>query len=223
MNTQAEVMDRLYHWQRGIYDATRKYYLLKRDTLIDDLHPPTGGTVLEIGCGTGRNLIKAAKRYPDCRFYGVDISEAMLDVARQSIMKAGLQDRVKVGFADATRMDAVDVFGPSLIGPAAVKPAFDRVFFSYTLSMIPDWQTALDCAAGQVAKGGALMVVDFGLMAELPRWFKRGLLAWLRAFHTVPRQDLEQVWNGLATSHNLQVACAHPLGGYAFYGQAIKR
>ena len=222
MNTQADVMDRLYHWQRGIYDATRKYYLLKRDRLIDDLHPPTGGKVLEIGCGTGRNLIKAAKLYPECRFFGVDISEAMLAVARQSIIKAGLQDRVTVGFADATQLDAVAVFGPSLGGPAGAKPAFDRVFFSYTLSMIPDWQTALDCAAGQVAKGGALMVVDFGLMAGLPRWFKSGLLAWLRAFHTVPRQDLETVMIELCRSNGFTTRCSHPLGGYAFYGTAIK-
>jgi len=50
-------MDRMYRHQRHIYDASRKFYLLGRDALITGLAPPKGGTILEIGCGTGRNLI----------------------------------------------------------------------------------------------------------------------------------------------------------------------
>ena len=61
----AELMDGVYHWQRHIYDLTRKYYLLGRDRLIDGLEVPQGGTVLELGCGTGRNIILAARRYPN--------------------------------------------------------------------------------------------------------------------------------------------------------------
>ncbi len=46
-------MDGIYRYQRYIYDATRKYFLLGRDTLLDELDPPDGGSVLEVGCGTG--------------------------------------------------------------------------------------------------------------------------------------------------------------------------
>ncbi|HSO42957.1 MAG TPA: hypothetical protein VLR47_08995, partial [Rhodospirillales bacterium] len=63
-------MDRIYRHQRHLYDATRKYYLLGRDQLIADLAPPEGGTVLEIGCGTGRNLIAAARAYPSASLSG---------------------------------------------------------------------------------------------------------------------------------------------------------
>ncbi len=86
--TAAEKMDAIYRRQRFIYDATRRYYLLGRDRLIGSLKPPLGGAVLEVGCGTGRNLIRAAKRYPDARFYGIDISEAMLKSARTSVARA---------------------------------------------------------------------------------------------------------------------------------------
>ena len=55
-------MDGIYRYQRYIYDLTRKYYLLGRDRLLADLEPPDGGTILEIGCGTGRNLVLAARR-----------------------------------------------------------------------------------------------------------------------------------------------------------------
>ena len=52
----SELMNATYRRQRWIYDATRKYYLFGRDHLIKTLDPPEGGTVLEIACGTGRNL-----------------------------------------------------------------------------------------------------------------------------------------------------------------------
>ena len=55
----ASLMDRMYRRQRHIYDLTRKFYLLGRDQMIDRLGPPADARVLEIGCGTGRNLIRA--------------------------------------------------------------------------------------------------------------------------------------------------------------------
>ena len=78
----AELMDRLYRRQRHLYDFTRKYYLLGRDRMIQRLSPPAGSRVLEIGCGTARNLVVAAHAYPDVHFFGIDISTEMLDTAR---------------------------------------------------------------------------------------------------------------------------------------------
>ncbi|MFX8410451.1 hypothetical protein ABTL60_19470, partial [Acinetobacter baumannii] len=72
--THADHMDGIYRYQRYIYDLTRKFYLLGRDQMIGGLQPPTGARVLEVGCGTGRNLLLAARRYPLVRFYGFDIS-----------------------------------------------------------------------------------------------------------------------------------------------------
>ena len=60
-------MDRIYAGQRHIYDLTRKYYLFGRDRMIDRLDLQPGATVLEVGCGTGRNLIRAARAWPDAR------------------------------------------------------------------------------------------------------------------------------------------------------------
>ncbi|WP_333781826.1 class I SAM-dependent methyltransferase [Sphingomonas sp. CV7422] len=60
-------MDRIYGGQRHIYDLTRKYYLFGRDRLIRQLDLGMGGTLIEIGCGTGRNLIRAARQWPAAR------------------------------------------------------------------------------------------------------------------------------------------------------------
>src|SRR5262245_56397490 len=104
-------MDVIYRHQRHIYDATRKYYLLGRDRLLADLAPPEGGTVLEIACGTGRNLVIAARRYPDARYFGFDISAAMLETARASIARAGLSERIAIAPGDAARFTGTDLFG----------------------------------------------------------------------------------------------------------------
>ena len=104
-------MDGIYRYQRYIYDATRKYYLLGRDRMLDGLRPPEGGTILEVGCGTGRNLILAARRYPHAKLYGFDISKEMLVTARASIARAGLSDRITVAEGDATDFTMLKLFG----------------------------------------------------------------------------------------------------------------
>ena len=96
MSDAASHMDAIYRFQRHIYDLTRKPYLLGRDVLIRDLAPPPGGTILEIGCGTARNLLHIARTYPDARCFGLDVSSAMLETAHQSIARAGLEARVQV-------------------------------------------------------------------------------------------------------------------------------
>jgi len=176
----AALMDGVYRHQRHFYDLTRKYYLLGRDGLLAGLDVPAGGTVLELGCGTGRNIIRAAQTFPDARWFGLDISDAMLETARGNIRAARL-DRVTLATGDATAFDPQALFG---------QRHFDRVFFSYALSMIPGWERAVARAADCLAEGGSLHIVDFGEQDRLPRWFRSGLRAWLARFHVEPRAML---------------------------------
>ncbi|ANT52567.1 class I SAM-dependent methyltransferase [Mesorhizobium amorphae] len=182
--SHAELMDGVYRWQRHIYDLTRKYYLLGRDQMIAGLDVPPGGTVLELGCGTGRNIVLAARRYPDARFFGLDISTEMLETARASIAREGLSDRVALARGDATDFDANGLFGIE---------SFDRIFVSYSLSMIPGWEKTVSAALAALAPGGSLHVVDFGQQEGLPGWFRTLLRGWLRKFHVAPRESLRDV------------------------------
>ena len=88
-------MDRMYRYQRYFYDITRKYYLLGRDKLIAQMDVQTGENVLEVGCGTARNLIILAKKYPTTNFFGLDASSEML---KTSQLKVDAK-RIKIGRA----------------------------------------------------------------------------------------------------------------------------
>jgi len=183
MSDAAALMDRMYRRQRYIYDLSRKFYLLGRDEAISRLRPAPGDKVLEIGCGTGRNLIKLAQTYPEARLFGVDVSREMLATAAASTARAGLTSRIALAQADATALDPRGIFGCA---------NFERVMISYALSMIPPWREALAQALDVVAPGGSLEIVDFGGCAGLPRPFKAGLMLWLAAFDVAPRASLRK-------------------------------
>ena len=166
-------------------------------------------TVLEAACGTGRNLIVAARRYPKARFYGFDISTEMLKQACRNVDKAGLSGRIVLAQADATVFDPQALFG---VG------AFDRIFLSYAVSMIPPWRAAIEEAVRHLTPGGALHVVDFGQQDHLPGWFRAGLIAWLAKFHVEPRADLEPVLEAAAREAGASLAFYSLYRDYARYG-----
>jgi S-adenosylmethionine-diacylgycerolhomoserine-N-methlytransferase len=214
MNSQTEVidghgqaMDRMYRLQRHVYDASRRYYLLGRDRLLDQLQPPHGGSVLEIGCGTGRNLGGVARRYPHAKLFGIDISQEMLKSALATMQGLHLEKAAKFACVDATAFD------PALsLGQAR----FDRIYFSYTLSMVPQWQVALAHAVNLLTPTGELHIADFGQCENLPRAFRSLLFGWLGAFHVAPRPDLAIVLGQLAKQGNLQVHFKSCYLGYSW-------
>jgi len=196
----AALMDEVYRGQRHIYDFTRKYYLFGRDTLIKGLGAQPGMRVLEIACGTGRNLAKIGTAWPGVRLYGLDISAEMLKSAR-----AALGAEARLGQGDACSFDAAALLG---------EPQFDRIVLSYSLSMIPDWQGALDHAASLLAPGGALHVVDFGDLAGVPRPLAGVLRAWLAKFHVAPRDDMGAVAGRIAAARGLRLTSRRGALGY---------
>lgn len=203
--THAERMDRQYRYQRHVYDLTRKYYLFGRDRLMEGLGVQAGQSVLEVGCGTGRNIAWMARRYPEARFYGLDISRAMLETAEKKFARAG-GVRPVLRAADATTFRAAE-FGET---------GFDRVVISYSLSMIPAWKEAVERAVGALNPGGSLHIVDFGQQERLPAAARRLLQGWLARFHVTPRPDLIEAIERAAATHGAIVTSEKPYGGYAW-------
>jgi S-adenosylmethionine-diacylgycerolhomoserine-N-methlytransferase len=201
-------MNRMYRRQRHIYDGTRRYYLLGRDQLIAHLKPEAGADVLEVGCGTGRNLVLAADRFPAAHWFGIDVSTEMLTSAISAIARRGLTSRIKVAHGDATAFDPALLFGI---------PSFDHIMISYSLSMIPNWKGVLDAAISRLKPGGGLHIVDFGRQERLPGLARALLLRWLKLFDVTPRDDLERVLSAMAATSGAELKFERPFRGYAQY------
>jgi S-adenosylmethionine-diacylgycerolhomoserine-N-methlytransferase len=177
-----EEMDRMYRLQRYFYDLTRKYYLLGRDRLLREMEARPGERVLEIGCGTARNLIRLARQRPGVACYGLDASNEMLATAANKVRRRGLEARIILRTCLAEQLDHRTTFG--------LDEPFDTAFFSYSLSMIPTWPEAIAAALANLKSGAPLYVVDFWDQAEWPAWFRRLLKSWLDLFHVVHRPEL---------------------------------
>jgi S-adenosylmethionine-diacylgycerolhomoserine-N-methlytransferase len=201
-------MNRMYRRQRHIYNATRRYYLLGRDRLIAGLRPEAGASVLEIGCGTGRNLVLAARLHRKARFFGIDVSTEMLTSAISAISRCGLTDRIRVAHGDGTAFNPERLFGIR---------SFDQVLISYSLSMIPDWHRVLHAAVSHLKPGGRLHIVDFGDQGRLPAIARALLRRWLALFDVTPRDDLEGVLSDIAETTGADLKFERPFRGYAQY------
>ncbi len=200
-------MDAMYRYQRYFYDASRKYYLLGRDRLIDEMPVKKGDTIVEIGCGTGRNLNLLAARHSSARFFGLDASAVMLENAKLNARRFGLGN-IEYQKGLAGDFDFQTTFG--------LHQKFDAAFFSYSISMIPDWKQAIENAISNVKPGGTVYIVDFYDQRELPAWFRVLLKAWLRRFHVQFWEQLIPHLNSLKISGRGNVEITSVARRYAF-------
>jgi S-adenosylmethionine-diacylgycerolhomoserine-N-methlytransferase len=164
--SHAERLQAFYASQAQHYDAFREGLLHGRAELIERLDPPRGARVVELGGGTGRNLDLFGPRLRDLTsFELVDLCPALLAQARK---RARDLPNVRIIEADAV------TYRPAELA--------DLVYFSYSLTMIPDWRGALVNALSMLRPGGTLGVADFyvserdpapGLARHGPltRWF----------------------------------------------------
>lgn len=202
-------MDRMYRWTRHVYDASRKYYLLGRDHLVENLKPANTDLVVEVGCGTARNLRKTAVQYPGLKFYGIDASDEMLKTARAIMHKRGLSDRVILAQGLAQDFDPADTFG-------FTRP-IDKIVFSYALSIIPPWRESLDHALKLLKPGGEIHIVDFGGQEGLPPAFRKFLFWWLKKFHVYHKPDIANYLRRLELEKQGSLKIENLYHGYAYY------
>lgn len=148
----AERLQAFYGPQAEQYDGFRERLLQGRADLIERLAPAPGERWVELGAGTGRNIGFLGERLNRlARIDLVDLCPALLEQARRRT--AGLSNVCVI------EGDAV-TFQPE-------QPA-DGVYFSYSLTMIPNWEGALDNALAMLKPGGRLGVVDFYISQATP-------------------------------------------------------
>jgi len=160
-------LQNFYAPQAQGYDAFRERLLQGRRELIERLPAGIGERVVELGAGTGRNLEFFGDRLR--RFASVelvDLCPPLLAMAKQRVdrLDAKIACKIRLIEGDATE------FRPA--------HGVDCVYFSYALTMIPDWRRAIDNAIDMLVPGGSLAVVDFHLPPDA--WLSNGF--WRRWF-----------------------------------------
>lgn len=137
-----------YQFQSKIYDLTRWSFLFGRNRIVQELpfQPSDHFSLLEVGCGTGYNLQRLARRYPNAQLSGMDLSADMLAIARKNTQM--YHQRVSLEQA------------PYGAAPIASQP--DVILFSYALTMInPQWESLIQQAIQDLPAGGYIAVTDF--------------------------------------------------------------
>jgi ubiquinone/menaquinone biosynthesis C-methylase UbiE len=137
-----------------------------REETIDLLGPLDGATVLDIGCGTGRNFPLLVPRVgAGGRIIGLDYSEGMLTQARKRIL-ANEWDNVELIRGDAATLQGV----PERVG---------AVLSIWCLGIVYDLGAALQRALDVLKPSGRIAIMDFGRARP-----ERGALHWLYPFYS---------------------------------------
>jgi 2-polyprenyl-3-methyl-5-hydroxy-6-metoxy-1,4-benzoquinol methylase len=60
-----------------------------------------GARVADVGCGHGHSTVLMAQAYPESRFWGFDVHEGSIEIARRVAREAGVEERVSFEVAQA--------------------------------------------------------------------------------------------------------------------------
>jgi arsenite methyltransferase len=121
--------------------------------LIGPIEP--GKTVLDIGCGAGMDLLLAARRAgPSGKAIGVDMTPAMLELAKRGALKSGLWQNTEVrrGVAEELPVESESV---------------DVVISNGVLNLSPDKDRAFGEIHRVLRPGGRLHLADVVVQREL--------------------------------------------------------
>ena len=135
---------------REIYERTAAGYDRQMDFIEKYLFAggrewvcaPARGDVLELAVGTGRNLPFYP---PEARLTGIELSPAMLELARRRARELGREVDLRLG--DAQTLDLPDA-------------SFDMVVITLSLCSIPDPRRAIAEARRVLRSGGQIRLLE---------------------------------------------------------------
>jgi phosphatidylethanolamine/phosphatidyl-N-methylethanolamine N-methyltransferase len=138
-----ESVEQAYDRWAPIYDLVFGGVFSKgRDAAIQATNK-IGGRVLEVGVGTGISLPLYS---PNVRIFGTDISEAMLNKAKQRVAEGRLKNIEGLAVMDAEKLEFPD-------------DSFDVVMAQYVVTAVPNPEVALDEFARVLRPGGELIIL----------------------------------------------------------------
>ncbi|MFT4929483.1 MAG: S-adenosylmethionine-diacylgycerolhomoserine-N-methyltransferase [Phenylobacterium sp.] len=151
------------HYEKDalIYDFNRRFFLFGRNDMITQIGASLNPTsILEIGCGTGVNLVKLGQLFPQAELTGIDLSQDMLNVAKTNLSATKNVTLVNEMFDQNT-----------------VLPKFDLILCSYITSTVPDLAALLKLISAHLTRQGHFACVDFhsSNVGAFKRWISHSI------------------------------------------------
>ena len=159
-NTDTQPENRLenyYKLHSRIYDSTRWSFLFGREELLNTLPDlPPQPNILEVGCGTGKNIQFLEYLFPDAHIFGIDLSANMLERAEEKL----------------TGSEQVTLIHEEYGDKELALPDFDLILLSYSLTMTGDaTEHIFQQMYEDLKPNGYVAVVDFNTSPF--KWFRK--------------------------------------------------
>lgn len=143
-------------WRRRVVRIVRK------------MHPHR---ILDVATGTGDLAIAMARRIPDCRILGVDLSEQMLAIAREKVTARGMDEHIILSTGDAEHLNVAD-------------GSVDVVTVAFGVRNFENLEQGLREMYRTINAGGHIVILEFStprspLFGALYRWYSHRVLPFI--------------------------------------------
>ena len=163
------------------YDRLSRWYDLISGTgelnlgieTLDRMDLPVGGTILEVGFGTGKILLELLGRVGETGIvYGVDLSPGMCHITKKRLDEAGMPERAMLAVGDGYRLPIAD-------------DRVDAVFMGFTLELFdtPELAPVIQECLRIMKPGGRLGIVTLSITSRpglAERLYKKAHEYWPR-------------------------------------------
>ncbi|MBS1505956.1 MAG: class I SAM-dependent methyltransferase [Bacteroidetes bacterium] len=163
-----------YDWLTKVYDLVLQFTMPERkfkSALIRQMEIKPNDRILDFGCGSLTLSIMAAQRHPQAQFFGVDIDEKIIFIAKEKLSKTGLN--IDVQQYDGNRLPYPD-------------NSFDHVMSSLVFHHLTLKQKyfALEEIHRILKPSGQFHIADFGKPTSIFQRFGFYLVQLLDGFQT---------------------------------------
>ncbi|WP_181832603.1 methyltransferase domain-containing protein [Bosea caraganae] len=166
--------------------------------------PMAGMRVLELGCGSGGNLIPMALRFPRADFLGIDLSRSAVELARRNAGALGLAN---VAFEQRDIMDVSAALG-----------RFDYILVHGVYSWVPQFvRDKILAIFGELLAPQGVAYVSYN---ALPGGHLRDIARDVMLFHT---RDVSEPLERVRTARAALKSFAEATDPDSFYGAALRK
>lgn len=128
---------------------------LWRKSLVKMMKNQFPNQVLDIATGTGDLAVAIAKTFPNAKVIGADISENMLNIGKEKMIKKNLSDRVLMEMGDSENLKYENGF-------------FDAVTVAFGVRNYEDLEKGLQEMNRVTKKGGQVYILEFSKPTAFP-------------------------------------------------------